>query len=170
MASPAETPEFTSRPATGKTVVNHDNEEKGPDTASEKSPGPEAVDFTIPDGGWRAWSVVLGSSLVLFCTFGYASDFNPWIYTLILTIFKSETLQVNAFGVYQSYYSQQLGKSDSAISWIGSFQLWLLFSLGIVTGKLFDEGFCRHLIGLGSVLYVFCLFMVSTIEVGIIIN
>jgi MFS family permease len=129
-----------SRPATGKTLVSHDSEEKGVDATSDnKSPDGDNTTFTIPDGGWRAWSVVLGSSLVLFCTFGY----------------------VNAFGVYQSYYSQHMGKSDSAISWIGSFQLWLLFSLGIVTGKLFDEGYCRHLIAGGSLIYVFSLFMLS---------
>jgi MFS family permease len=120
--------------------VSHDSEEKGVDTnLDHKSPGGGDTTFTIPDGGWRAWSVVLGSSLVLFCTFGY----------------------VNAFGVYQSYYSQHMDKSDSAISWIGSFQLWLLFSLGIVTGKLFDEGYCRHLIAGGSLIYVFSLFMLS---------
>ena len=31
------------------------------------------VAFAIPDGGWRAWSVVFGSALVLFSTFGYVS-------------------------------------------------------------------------------------------------
>jgi hypothetical protein len=73
--------------------------------------------------------------------------------------------QVNAFGVYQAYYSQHLGKSDSVISWIGSFQLWMLFALGPPVGKLFDEGYCRHLIAVGSLIYVFSLFMVSAFEI-----
>lgn len=156
-----------SRPATAKTIVSHDSEEKGVDiTSDHKSPGSGDTTFTIPDGGWRAWSVVLGSSLVLFCTFGYVSNnFNPRMCRnhLIFDRFKFH-IQVNAFGVYQSYYSQHMGKSDSAISWIGSFQLWLLFSLGIVTGKLFDEGYCRHLIAGGSLIYVFSLFMVNPIR------
>lgn len=33
--------------------------------------GTNAAAFTIPDGGWRAWSVVLGSTLALFVSFGY---------------------------------------------------------------------------------------------------
>jgi len=30
---------------------------------------------TFPEGGARAWSVVAGTSGVLFCTFGYANAF-----------------------------------------------------------------------------------------------
>jgi len=31
--------------------------------------------LTFPEGGARAWSVVAGTSGVLFCTFGYANAF-----------------------------------------------------------------------------------------------
>jgi hypothetical protein len=37
----------------------------------------------------------------------------------------------------------------------------MLFALGAPVGKLFDEGYCRHLIVVGSLIYVFSLFMVS---------
>lgn len=69
-----------SRPNTGKTVVDHNDEEKGAEDASTQQPtnsstgsGDAPGSFTIPDGGWRAWLVVLGSFLVLFSTFGYVS-------------------------------------------------------------------------------------------------
>ncbi|CAE6475518.1 unnamed protein product [Rhizoctonia solani] len=95
----------------------------------------------IPDGGVTAWATVAGAWLVLFCTFGY----------------------VNAFGVYQDYYTRifMTNKSSSDIAWIGSTQICLQFLLGTVSGKLFDEGYFHALIGCGSLLYVFCLFMLS---------
>ncbi|KAB5592443.1 transport protein [Ceratobasidium theobromae] len=52
-------------------------------------------------------------------------------------------------------------KSSSEIAWIGSTQLCLQFVMGLVSGKLFDEGYFHWSIGLGSLLYVFCLFMLS---------
>ena len=76
-------------------------------------------------------------------------------------MFSDGWAQVNAFGVYQSYYSTHLGESNSTISWIGSFQLWLQFGLGLFAGRLFDAGYCRHMIFGGSLVYVFSLFMVS---------
>jgi len=105
-----------------------------------KKPAANLAAFSIPDGGWRAWSVVFGSTLALFVSFGY----------------------VNAFGVYQSYYSTTLtGRSDSSISWIGSFQLFMQFAMSAVAGKLFDEGYCSHMLAGGSLVYVFSLFMLS---------
>jgi len=58
-----------SRPPAVTTTVPHD-EEKGADPPSDEKAPPNSV-FTIPDGGWRAWSVVLGCFFVLFSTFGY---------------------------------------------------------------------------------------------------
>lgn len=45
--------------------------------------------------------------------------------------------------------------------WIGSFQLFLMFGLSAVTGKLHDEGYTKHLLVAGSVIYVICIQMVS---------
>ncbi|EIN11718.1 MFS general substrate transporter [Punctularia strigosozonata HHB-11173 SS5] len=114
-----------------------DKEEAVQADAEKAAPAPPA--FNVPDGGWEAWSVVAGGWFALFSTFGY----------------------VNAFGVYQAYYVEKLGRSDSAVSWIGSFQLWLMFTMGLFTGKLFDEGHCRLLIFVGSVFYIVALFMTS---------
>ncbi|CAE6532578.1 unnamed protein product [Rhizoctonia solani] len=95
----------------------------------------------IPDGGIVAWSTVAGAWLVLFCSFGY----------------------INAFGVYQDYYTRiyMTNKTSSDIAWIGSTQLCLQFLMGLVSGKLFDEGYLHVTVGFGSLLYIFCLFMLS---------
>jgi len=104
-----------------------------------KPPPPQQP--TFPEGGIKAWLTVAGSWLVLFCGFGYS----------------------NAFGVYQDYYTRIYlnNKTPSDISWIGSVQLMLLFSMGLVTGKLFDRGHFHALMIAGSALYVFCIFMLS---------
>jgi len=112
--------------------------EKVVDAEAAPPPPPPAA-FDVPDGGLEAWSVVLGGWLVLFSTFGY----------------------VNAFGVYEDYYVQELGQSPSAIAWIGSFQTFLQFACGLVTGKIFDEGHGRLLMLVGAIIYVFALFMTS---------
>ncbi|KAG9074018.1 hypothetical protein FS749_014467, partial [Ceratobasidium sp. UAMH 11750] len=95
----------------------------------------------VPEGGLTAWMTVAGSWLILFCTFGY----------------------LNAYGVFQDYYVREYmtNKTTSVISWIGSTQLCLLFMMGLVSGKLFDMGYFHWCIGFGSLLYVFCLFMLS---------
>ncbi|CAE7162652.1 unnamed protein product, partial [Rhizoctonia solani] len=100
----------------------------------------------IPDGGATAWATVAGAWLILFCSFGY----------------------VNAFGVYQDYYTRiyLTNKTSSDIAWIGSTQLCLQFLMGLVSGKLFDEGYFHTTVGFGSLLYAFCLFMLSLAKEG----
>ena len=68
------------------------------------------------DGGLKAWATVAGAWLILFCTFGY----------------------INAFGVYEQYYQSFYipTKSSSDIAWIGSFQLFLMFGMSTLTGKV----------------------------------
>ncbi|EIW75911.1 MFS general substrate transporter [Coniophora puteana RWD-64-598 SS2] len=95
----------------------------------------------FPEGGLQAWLTVLGGACLLFTTFG----------------------AVQSFGVYQEYYELTYlkGYTSSDISWIGSMQVFLLFAGGLPAGKLFDEGYFHHLIGFGSVLYLFSIFMLS---------
>ncbi|EED79152.1 predicted protein [Postia placenta Mad-698-R] len=99
--------------------------------------------MTIPDGGLQACLVVVGGACVQFCTFGYSSS----------------------FGVYEDYYVLHGGLTSSNASWIGSLQFFLLFSLGLPTGKLFDLGYFRHMQIAGILLYVFSLFMLSLADV-----
>ncbi|KFY42847.1 hypothetical protein V495_04309 [Pseudogymnoascus sp. VKM F-4514 (FW-929)] len=91
--------------------------EEGKSLENALSTRPQIPDF--PDGGPRAWSVAIGAAGVLFTTFGY----------------------VNAFGIYQEYYqSHQLrDQTPSAISWIGSVQVFFLFGGNLVGGPLFDQ-------------------------------
>ncbi|KAF8810257.1 MFS general substrate transporter [Phlegmacium glaucopus] len=112
------------------------------DTKEEDS-SPTTPDLVPPsEGGLRAWSVVLGVWLTQFCTFGYT----------------------NAHGVYNDFYVRNYlatTSTSSQISWIGSVQLFLVLTVGLVTGRTFDAGYFYHLMIGGSILMVFCLFMIS---------
>jgi len=96
---------------------------------------------TFPEGGLKGWLTVLGGSLVLFCTFG----------------------MVQSFGVFQDYYTRisLTDRTASEISWIGSFQVFLLFAVALPVGKLYDQGYFYHLVASGSLLYLFSIFMLS---------
>lgn len=50
---------------------------------------------------------------------------------------------INSFGAFQTYYSSTLDRTPSDISWIGSFQIFLLFFVGTFAGRLTDAGFFR---------------------------
>ncbi|KAF9560641.1 monocarboxylate permease [Agrocybe pediades] len=79
---------------------------------------------TFPDGGLRAWAVIAA---------GY----------------------INSFGVYQDFYVREYltNFTPSDIGWIGGTQICLNFSVGALTGRYFDRGYC---------LIVFCIvFMLS---------
>ncbi|RDB20144.1 Riboflavin transporter MCH5 [Hypsizygus marmoreus] len=113
-----------------------------PRTTTEKGAEPlveMVVDGSLMDGGARAWATVAGGFFITLVTFGYA----------------------NAFGVYQDIYTRAGTASPSRISWIGSTQLFFLLGMGLPAGKLVDMGYFRHAIFVGSVIFVFSVFMVS---------
>lgn len=61
---------------TGGAVAIHgvgDTDPKNGDTATAPPPPPPQMSF--PEGGLRAWLVVLGSSMLLGCSFGWISSF-----------------------------------------------------------------------------------------------
>ena len=93
-----------------------------------------------PDGGVRAWSTACLTSLVIFNSWGF----------------------VNSFGLFQTYYVNvmHLGE-NSAVSWIGSLQVFLVFGIGTFSGRALDAGFFKIVFWSGSLLYVFGLFMLS---------
>ncbi|KAJ9142972.1 Riboflavin transporter MCH5 [Pleurostoma richardsiae] len=76
-------------------------------------------DVEFPDGGAQAWLAILGGTASMFCTMGF----------------------LNAFGIFQDYYSQNQLKSysQSTIAWLGSVQIFFEFACGIVSGPLFDR-------------------------------
>jgi len=103
---------------------------------------PEAP--TFPEGGLRAWCTVIGGAMVTFCTFGV----------------------VQSFGVYQDYYTRVAmpERSPSEVSLIGSIQVFFVFAVGLPAGRLFDAGYFRHCLSVGSVIYIFSVFMLSLAE------
>lgn len=61
---------------------------------------------------------------------------------------------MNSFGVYQTYYENHIlaDKSPDQISWIGSTQSLLLLVVGVIAGPLYDMGYLRGLMIVGSLL------------------
>lgn len=68
---------------------------------------------------------------------------------------------INSFGLFQTHYTTALGRSPSDISWIGSLQIFLLFFVGALTGRLTDAGYFRHIFALGVVLQLVGIFTAS---------
>ncbi|KAL6704708.1 hypothetical protein ACN47E_007990 [Coniothyrium glycines] len=76
----------------------------------------------------------------------------PWIQVIAGLLLMLNTWGlINAFGVFQDYYSSfdPPLASASAISWIGSLQLFCLLAFGSATGILVDKGFARTMVFFG---------------------
>ncbi|KAK7044750.1 MFS general substrate transporter [Favolaschia claudopus] len=103
------------------------------DRSPPSTPAPDSS--SVPDGGLTAWMTIAGAWLVLFSTFGY----------------------LYSFGVYETFYALEYlaNHSTSSIAWIGSFQLMMPFALGIVSGKLLDDGHFHMLQISGGVIFTF---------------
>ncbi|RYP17210.1 hypothetical protein DL765_004666 [Monosporascus sp. GIB2] len=91
-----------------------------------------------PDGG-RGWLQVFVGHLALFNTVGW----------------------FNSYGIFQQYYTSELGLSLSAISWTGSIQVFFLTLVGAFSGRMFDAGYFRSLVVGGSLLQILGVFMAS---------
>lgn len=92
-----------------------------------------------PDGGALAWSQIFAGHLINTVTWGY----------------------ITGFGVFQTYYQENLPNSASEISWIGGVQVFLCFSIGTIAGRATDAGFAREVVLIGSCFLVFGTFMTS---------
>ena len=103
------------------------------ETKETPEPGPP------PDGGLSAWMQVVLMFLVFFNTWGVT----------------------NGYGTFQNYYSQTLPESYSTISWIGGLQIFFLFSIGVISGRLTDAGHFKITFAAGVFLQVLGLFMTS---------
>ncbi|KAH8422325.1 MCT family MFS transporter [Aspergillus melleus] len=140
---------MSSSPRTSK--ENHDlqpwdnNESRSSVTVSGSpngQPVSEEKDISLPpDGGLEAWLVVVGAWCTSFCSFGW----------------------VNSIGIFQSYYESNMLKnySSSTISWIPSLQVFFMFAMGPIVGKLYDAFGARYLIIGGTFFHVFGLMMAS---------
>ncbi len=91
-------------------------------------------DYTFPEGGTRAWLVILGSFCIITGTFGL----------------------LNCVGLFQSYWQvhQLSSYSSSSIGWISAVNVFFNLILGVQIGPLFDRYGPRYLLLVGSVVYV----------------
>ncbi|CAK7232303.1 hypothetical protein SCUCBS95973_008214 [Sporothrix curviconia] len=108
-----------------------------PEDAAPLTTGPAPP----PDGGFQAWLQVAAAFMLYWNSLGL----------------------LNGFGAYQTYYGQVLlsNESSSAISWIGSVQIFLLMAGGFFFGPLFDLGYARAMLIVGTFLLAFGFMMTS---------
>ncbi|KAL4735893.1 major facilitator superfamily domain-containing protein [Aspergillus similis] len=94
-----------------------------------------------PNGGLLAWLNVLGSFMLYFNTWGI----------------------LNTFGAYQTYYESGdlFTASSSNISWVGSIAAFMLLFVGLFVGPVYDKGYLRTLLLVGSFGVVFGHMMLS---------
>lgn len=107
--------------------------------ASTPASTPPIVPAPPPDGGRTAWLQVLAGHLIVFNTWGY----------------------IISFGIFQPYYQDQLSLDPSAVSWVGSVQICLVFLVGPFSGRLFDAGHLRPLLVAGALLQLLGVFAAS---------
>lgn len=90
-----------------------------------------ATTMSFPEGGRRAWLVVLSSFCLIAATFGITG----------------------CIGIFQSYWQahQLSAYSSRDIAWISSTQIFLTLFLGVQVGPLFDRYGPRWLTFIGSV-------------------
>ena len=70
---------------------------------------------------------------------------------------------LNAFGVFQTYYESGalFTRSSSDISWIGAVQAYFVLTIGFISGPVYDRGYLRTLLLIGSFGIVFGHMMLS---------
>ncbi|CZR55561.1 uncharacterized protein PAC_05449 [Phialocephala subalpina] len=125
-------------PAKGRGAQVEEVENANMDEFKGQSQDPMILDF--PEGGTRAWMAVAGAFL---CLFVGGVEYS--------------------FGVFITYYSSHFLKDESVsnIAWVGSAAAFIHSTIGLLVGKLYDDGWFRQLIFVGSFLHVFCFMMLS---------
>ncbi|KIV82644.1 hypothetical protein, variant [Exophiala sideris] len=95
----------------------------------------------FPDGGLKAWTVVLGAFCSLAVSFGW----------------------INCIGVFQDYYEthQLKAYSSGEVAWIPSLESFMMFFGGLWVGRIYDNYGPRYLLLVGTFLHVFGLMMAS---------
>ncbi|EEU37488.1 uncharacterized protein NECHADRAFT_51300 [Fusarium vanettenii 77-13-4] len=97
--------------------------------ASDEAPSVNdtSTSTVIPDGGLLAWLQVAGSFCLYFCTWASFGSFQ--------TIYENDELS---------------SRTPFQISVIGSLQTFLMVFSGFVMGPIYDAGYFRHLLAVGS--------------------
>ncbi|KJZ76209.1 hypothetical protein HIM_04291 [Hirsutella minnesotensis 3608] len=100
----------------------------------------------VPQSSWLAGQLAHTSSIIGLV--GHLVTFNT-------------TGWINSSGTFQAYYTGLLGRPPSDVAWIGSLNVFLLFFVGTLTGRLVDAGHFRLVFGVGTVLLGVGIFSVS---------
>jgi predicted MFS family arabinose efflux permease len=87
----------------------------------------ESLEVERPGSNREAWTQVILSHLINFNSFGY----------------------MLSFGIFQGYYKEVLGFTPSAVSWIGTTQLFLNFTVGVFSGRMMDAGLYKYTLAVG---------------------
>ncbi|TEA10860.1 Aspyridones efflux protein apdF [Colletotrichum sidae] len=134
--------------------VNNSDEGSSPVEADEGQHQRRYGD--TPDGGLLAWTQVAMGHLVIFNCWGYITSsvhHHPSL-PRNFTTETSLTRAASASSRLQQYYVEQLRRSASDISWIGSTQMFLLNFVGFFSGRTVDSGHLRLSLTLGCALQV----------------
>ncbi|KAH7140064.1 major facilitator superfamily domain-containing protein [Dactylonectria estremocensis] len=108
---------------------------------SKHHPTDDSDDPTYPEGGWAAWSIVLGSWMALFGSMSF----------------------MNSIGTFQAYLVRHQLQSSSvtAVGWIFGVYNGLTFLLGVQAGPIFDARGPRELVFCGGVCTVLYLVLLG---------
>ncbi|KAI6868224.1 hypothetical protein KC338_g1843 [Hortaea werneckii] len=92
-----------------------------------------------------------------------------WLHALtgMLVIFNCWGL-ANAFGLFEAYYTTYYlpSSSPSAVAWVGSTQLALVFGLGVPVGMVVDRGYFRMMFHGGTVVMILGRFCYDDADFG----
>jgi MFS family permease len=92
-----------------------------------------------PNGGWTAWSQVVGGHIITFFAWGF----------------------ITSFGMFQAHYTSIGLSSPSNISWIGALTVFFLLSLPLWSGAASDLGHFKLVLRSGIALWLLGIFMTS---------
>lgn len=125
-----------------QTINPSENDKSDIEQIPEQPQKPAAGPPPPPNGGLVAWLHVVGGFMLFFNTWGI----------------------LNTFGVYQTYYETGalFNESSSNISWVGSIQSYMVLLVGFLSGPIYDRGYFRELLAVGSFGVVFGHMMLST--------
>ncbi|KAK5946445.1 hypothetical protein PMZ80_000588 [Knufia obscura] len=131
----------TQTPLDTTTNIVPDNEKHDVETPSPEPAKPAGGPPPPPNGGLTAWLHVVGGFMLFFNTWGI----------------------LNTFGIYQTYYESGhlFVENASNISWIGAIQAYCVLVVGFLSGPIYDRGYFRALLVVGTFGVVFGHFMLS---------
>lgn len=120
---------------------NNTSPSSSPDAMSSEKQRDESQHLPPPNGGLMAWLQVAGAWTIMFNVLGL----------------------LNSYGQFQIIYETSLLKNESTstIAWIGSTQFLVCYLVCIFTGPILDAGHLHLLLGIGTIVTVFGLMMVS---------